>query len=294
MSLYLNNISYIKLLDIIKEAQKTTMYFKRIKETNDNIMVSCPYHKNGQEANPSCGIHIKNLSYHCFTCGASGNFIDLMQDIKVPFDMSRVRSSRDEISIKIGNNNKVINNEITHPEYTVGLTRYLQKRGLTHEICDMYLIGYTKDSVIFPVRNLQGRVIYYVERKVQEKNYMLSVANKPIYGLYEFYKYAKDKSYCFIVESTFNLCSLIAWGYNAISLLGTGSNEQIEKLKKSSIRLFILCMDGDEAGKKATERIRKKLVNKIVLVVRMYDNKDVNDLSQEQFNKLLEENKISI
>ncbi len=36
------------------------------------IMARCPFHKNGQEKNPSLSIHASRGSFHCFACGASG------------------------------------------------------------------------------------------------------------------------------------------------------------------------------------------------------------------------------
>ena len=45
----------------------------------DNIIVTCPFHGDGQEEHPSCGIYIgnKNAAYgtfNCFTCGKKGSF----------------------------------------------------------------------------------------------------------------------------------------------------------------------------------------------------------------------------
>lgn len=49
-------------------------YLGRIKQVHNNIMISCPYHKGGQEQKPSCGI--KTISderssigtVHCYSC----------------------------------------------------------------------------------------------------------------------------------------------------------------------------------------------------------------------------------
>lgn len=50
--------------------------FKDIIEDGDNIKITCPFHKNGQESHPSCYIFNKKNSksvvfgtVHCFTCG---------------------------------------------------------------------------------------------------------------------------------------------------------------------------------------------------------------------------------
>lgn len=50
------------------------LYLRTIKRTGNNIMVTCPFHKGGQERKPSCGIRITPDDFssigtvHCFTC----------------------------------------------------------------------------------------------------------------------------------------------------------------------------------------------------------------------------------
>lgn len=286
-----------KLMSLIKEVQRNTKYFKRIHETTDNILVSCPYHKGGMENKPSCGIHIKTLVYHCFTCGAKGTLFDMMQDIYHPISESQLISDRNELHVTPGDREvKTLHKkkkEVVNFEYTVGLTKYLQKRRLTHEICEEYIVGYRGDLVVFPTRDISGDIIFYVTRNVYKKEYTLSKDDKPIYGLYELFKRQEKPSYCFIVESPINALTLAVYGYNAVALMGLGSEEQMKQLHNLPIRKYILCFDGDEYGRKATNKFIKYLGNKIVKPVFMYEGKDVNDLSKEEFSKLLSENNIS-
>ena len=52
---------------------------KDIKSTSDNMMVTCPYHKGGEERRPSCGISTIDKpdhpagTVHCFTCGKTAS-----------------------------------------------------------------------------------------------------------------------------------------------------------------------------------------------------------------------------
>lgn len=49
-------------------------YFKHIRTTPDNIQVTCPFHKDGQENKPSATIRTTEGektyigNFHCFTC----------------------------------------------------------------------------------------------------------------------------------------------------------------------------------------------------------------------------------
>lgn len=66
--------------ELIKDIQRYLLaktgilYFGRIKVTPKDIMVSCPFHKDGQERKPSCGIKRfdddKGVAgqLHCFSC----------------------------------------------------------------------------------------------------------------------------------------------------------------------------------------------------------------------------------
>ena len=64
----------IKNIQVYLLSKTGKIYFSRIKETSGDIMVSCPFHKEGQERRPSCGIkkHTDERgiagSMHCFSC----------------------------------------------------------------------------------------------------------------------------------------------------------------------------------------------------------------------------------
>lgn len=71
------NVYYeLNLIDIIKELKEQlainkVYLFNQIKDLPENIMVSCPFHKDGQERKPSCGLRKEDGWCHCFSCGES-------------------------------------------------------------------------------------------------------------------------------------------------------------------------------------------------------------------------------
>ena len=73
----INNEYYdINMISIIQElrnqlALEGIYLFGQIKELPENLMVTCPFHKDGQERKPSCGIRKSDGWVHCFTCGES-------------------------------------------------------------------------------------------------------------------------------------------------------------------------------------------------------------------------------
>ena len=63
----------VELIDIITELQSQLHIngynlLNKIKELPDDIMVTCVYHKDGQESKPSAGFKKADGVYHCFTC----------------------------------------------------------------------------------------------------------------------------------------------------------------------------------------------------------------------------------
>lgn len=73
----------VKLMQQLREyiRRKTgKLYFKSIKDQTDNIQITCPFHKDGQESKPSASIRKtydegKSTpgTFHCFTCGQTMN-----------------------------------------------------------------------------------------------------------------------------------------------------------------------------------------------------------------------------
>ena len=80
------------------------------------------------------------------------------------------------------------------------------------------------------------------------------------------------------------------WGWNIPSVATFGCNitpKQIDILNKSDIKHVYLCFDGDAAGRKGNKKLISSLRSDILVdVIEMPTGKDVNDLTEEEFNKL--------
>lgn len=69
------NEELLKGLRLYIQTKTGIYYFKNIRKTSDNLLVTCPFHKGGQENKPSAGIRLTEGSkisigtFHCFTCG---------------------------------------------------------------------------------------------------------------------------------------------------------------------------------------------------------------------------------
>ena len=86
-----------------------------------------------------------------------------------------------------------------------------------------------------------------------------------------------------------NCCTIWSWGRYAVALNGTGSYNQLEELKRTPFRKYILALDPDKAGNLGREKIKKALHNKYVRDLIIPEGKDINDLTYEEFIALEEE-----
>lgn len=300
--------------------------------------IYCPFHANGQERKPSCGVllhdEVKNGTiyhegwFHCFSCGASYtmseaiNIIlktksikksgidwlkenvpgfsstesfeylipkDMMDDINNKYAISYINS----VSNKNGKENYVSEEELASYRYTVP---YMYERKLTDEIIEKYDVGVDMNwippnrknkvpCVTFPVRDVNGKTLFICRRSIEGKlyNYPTGVT-KPVFGIDMISKKSKSVIIC---ESIFNALTAEVYGYDAVALLGTGNSYQINQLRSLGVNEFVLCMDGDDAGRRASNKLKNALKDvAIIWTINMPDGKDLNDCSKDEFDKL--------
>ena len=125
------------------------------------------------------------------------------------------------------------------------------------------------------------------ERSVLSKHFFIpNGVQKPVY-LLNFIK--KEFIYTvLVVESQLNALTAWSYGIPAVALFGTGSSYQYDILKKSGIRSYILCFDGDEAGRKGAKRFMQNMKKNVFITdMEMPLGKDVNDMEKDEFLNLL-------
>ena len=79
------------------------------------------------------------------------------------------------------------------------------------------------------------------------------------------------------------------WGKSGIALLGTGTEYQYKLLSQITCYGYVLCLDPDEAGRNGIKKLIAYLLKKHkrnIYVALMPDNKDVNDLTKEEFDQV--------
>lgn len=285
-----------------------------IKPTGDNIMITCPVHKDGHEHKPSCGVSIvpkyqgtkiiEPGTVHCFTCGYTAPLTSFISNCfgykdggifgnkwikaqyntgltvktrKVELNLSRQPITRGELP-------NVPQEVLQGYRYTV---EYMYNRGLTDDIIEQFDIGYDRkdDCITIPVPNLKGEVKWLQRRSIIGKRYYIpSGINKTDYllGASEVLRLKLYKQPVYIVESPFNMLTLWKLGLPAICIFGTGGGNQYKMLNKLPIRHYIIALDPDEAGKKGSRKLLHNLgKTKLLSKVNYIDQRDINELDTE-------------
>lgn len=266
-----------------------------------DIQITCPFHKNGQESKPSCGVTtrefkrgsrvIKAGTANCFSCkthmelpnlisfcfgkdddGVFGehwlleHFNDYEYEDRGKF-FNRINPSREEPTEKVEyiSEEELASYRYYHP--------YMYKRHLTDKIIEKFDIGFQKqfqmhdglkpfDCITFPVKDMSGRVVFVARRAINSKIFHYDAGvNKSLTYLYEAKQMFPDSTELWLCESMLNALMLFKWGKPAIALLGTGSKQQIDELKHLDYRKYVLCLDNDDAGRKGSEKLSKTLSN---------------------------------
>lgn len=302
-----NKLISANIIDILKQV-RTEINNKKLKDIIDkgkNILITCPFHKGGQEKKPACNVYadingpLPYGSYYCFTCSAKGSLSEL---VGACFDSDH-KFGEDWLCERFGDvlNNK--NNYIApinihnKPKEYLDISildkykyfhPYMFKRRLTEDIIKKFTIGYDSntDCLVFPVWDEHGRLVMLTRRSVKSKFFNIQKdIDKPVYLLNFILK--ENIKTVYIVESQINALTCWVYGYPAVALFGTGSQHQYDILNKSGISHFVLCFDGDDAGTKGIKKFLKNINHdKIIDIKTMPPGKDVNDLEKHEFESL--------
>lgn len=315
------------LEDVLDELRKQLQlrhinYLTKIKNSSGDIMVTCPYHSNGQEKRPSAGIRKSDGQFHCFACGEVhslsevisycfgytddiiGKFgwqwlirnfgtasIEERKDVKLDFNRNTSNRKFTGNQFSKNSNNYITEEELERYRY---IHPYMYKRKLTDEIIELFDIGYDKntESITFPVKDINGNTLFVARRSVNTKffNYP-PFAIKPLYGLYELsitHKLTKDTE-LIVCESMLDALTCWVYGKPAVALNGLGDEYQFEQLRKLPCRKLILATDNDDAGMSARTKIKAAVRNKLITEYLLpTGKKDINELSKEEFDNLKE------
>ncbi len=270
-------------------------------EKSKNGQYCCPYPDcgSGKKKNGTGAVKFypDTNTWHCFSCGKSGDCIDLyMAENGVDYNAALVELAR-EINIEIdeykpnistgiaGRTNAAINADReksteTTADYTEYYRQcrerlndpiaaeYLKKRGISQETAAAYMLGYDPAAdpagsghpcprIILPVTGN-----FYTARAINldvKRKYMNPTGRVEIFN--EQAINSTETREIFITEGIFDALSIIEAGATAIATNSANNAEKLLKIieDKRPQTTFILAFDADPAGERATTIMKNGL-----------------------------------
>ena len=290
--------------------------FRHIKPTAGNVMITCPFHADGQERHPSMGISKEDVrrgqkiipagTCHCFTCdttmdlpemisavfgrndkGATGflwlkqNFYSLEVEDKRILELKIPSQFIEKEEIEFISEEELEKYRFTHP--------YMYKRGLDDKVIDYFDIGFdnVKQALTFPVKDKDGNVLFIQRRSVQGKQFLndeTKLKGETLFGLHEVYKNLSWINEVIVCESPID--ALYSWKYRrpaVAQMQAVPTPTQIELLNKLPITRIISGHDNDEAGEKGAAKLAKGLRNKMLFRIDFPEGKkDLNEFTEAE------------
>ncbi len=259
-----------------------------------------PSHK---EKTGSMKYYKKKHIVRCFGCGTNYDIFDLI-GLKYKLNNFKDQFSKACEIFNINNFNvkKTVKNKpvevnvemkkvIDYTEYfmkcteSVNETNYFKERGLSAGTIQHFNLGYDP-NIKYSGLNCKGVIIptakdSYVIRNIENKGKNDKIRKMGSSNLFNV-EALQNKEYCFIVEGEFDAMSIVEVGFNSIGLGGIGNlNKLIEVIDVIKPQCtFIISLDNDEAGKKATLQLEEQFKYlKIPFIIENIskDHKDANE-----------------
>lgn len=296
--------------------KKGIHYLAKAKRVNSNLMVTCPYHKNGTEHSPSCGILLEDRAHgsrvfkagtvHCFTCGETHTLEEMISHVFSKYDKGAFGKewllehfdilSTDDIVF----NYEFIIEKIEKPEvdYRAYETYhpYFKERGIEEKVAKAFHLGYDplSKSVVLPLFDKQGKSIMLIKRALTEHIYMnTSGAAKTdsLFGIqviYEKLSLLVNEPYVYIAEGPFDVLKMWQANKPAVGILQAAISEtQIQLMKKLPFQKIVIATDNDEAGRKVAYKLAARLAETKEVFFMNYPHgvKDPGEMTDKQLKE---------
>jgi len=278
-------------------------------KANKNKMLNCPFHK---DKTPSMQIYPETNTAYCFSsnCKLHGKSIEQIDFILYKENITKkasIEKAKQIIGISPTQKEQSLNLEKIFKTLQKNLYRspkaqaYLKERNLT----DLE-IGYNhntikelKDCLVFPLKNKENKIVSLYGRTIIENNYGHHYYTTNRKGLYPNYP-DKNIEILILTESIIDALTIkqnigsAEAKYEILALYGTNGltqEHQIAIKQLKNLKEIIFFLDGDDAGRKSTEKYSKelhKLFPEIIISkVQTPENEDPNSLIQSHEPEIL-------
>jgi DNA primase len=173
---------------------------------------------------------------------------------------------------------------------------YLKERGVSEETAQKFGMGFfpgkgsMHDRIVIPIHNSKGELVAYAGRTIDgsEPRYKFPAGFHKSLELFNVHR-VRDEVSVVLVEGFFDCMMVTQAGIPCVALMGsTMSNAQEESIREYFAHVVVM-LDGDEAGRGASEEIVERLRRLIYQVdmVALDDGSQPDQLSSNELRRLL-------
>ena len=179
---------------------------------------------------------------------------------------------------------------------------YLDKRGISRQTAEHFGVGFfggkgsMSGRVVIPIHNEKGELVAYAGRAIDdsEPRYKLPPGFHKSQEVYNLHRAVEALKKCprrglIVVEGYFDCMKVHQAGYPwVVSLMGCSISAQQENLIAIYAGQVLLLLDGDEAGRKATDEIMLRLGRRVwVKAAEVPEGRQPDQMSAEELDRLL-------
>ena len=175
---------------------------------------------------------------------------------------------------------------------------YLEERGVHPCTATWFGIGYYTGAgflhhrVVFPIHDSEGQLVGYAGRSLDgcEPRYLFPPSFRKSQVVFNLHRAVREAAGCaIVVEGFFDCLHVHQAGYhNVVALMGVSLSEVQEQLLRERFSKLVLMLDGDEAGRRASQQLAARLKGKVSSsVVELPSGRQPDQLSSEEMESLL-------
>jgi len=259
-----------------------------LRRRRDQVAGRCPIH--GGQRDDSFRASLSKNAFHCFSCQAQGNVLDFvaaMEKCSIReaawrlqrwFGVGTAAGPVQPMAWGLRKVELVREKEGCNPPLRFVLTgvdhghAYLQQRGIDRALAAEFGIGFysgpglMSGRLVIPIRNPHGQVVAYAGRAVDGglPKYKLPPGFRKGSELFNIHRAAATSSQTVIVvEGYFDCLRVHQAGFPfVVALMGTSLSAGQKSVLTGRFDRIILMLDGDVAGRTASQTISTKLSEK--------------------------------
>jgi DNA primase len=175
---------------------------------------------------------------------------------------------------------------------------YLDQRGVHPSTAAWFGIGYCAGSgflrhrIVFPIHDNEGQLVAYAGRSIDgsEPRYLFPPGFRKSQVVFNLHRAAGGSARCaIVVEGFFDCLRVHQAGYrNVVALMGVSLSDVQEQLLRERFQQLVLMLDGDEAGRRASQQLAARLRGKVSLsMVGVPSGRQPDQLSSEEIGRSL-------